>query len=126
MVELLQPIATLGPQAQLENGDIICFQKAVSENVIGTVAAAAASEASGASMSVSGVGTAAAGHTMDVEVDQQQQQQGAGVQQQPGLQQPGQQQQVVMQCRYPRVPEFLSYIRNRRLVSTSSLVGQSI
>eukprot|EP00879_Flechtneria_rotunda_P027398 GHRR01029346.1.p1 GENE.GHRR01029346.1~~GHRR01029346.1.p1 ORF type:complete len:247 (+),score=133.15 GHRR01029346.1:38-742(+) len=61
---------------------------------------------------------------------QQQQQQQVLQQPQPGrqqqlqtdqqqlLQQPGQQ---LLQCRYPSVPQFLSYIRNRRLVTFKKL-----
>lgn len=126
MVEQLQPLLSLGAQAELENGDIICFQKAVPDNAVGTAAASSAGSES-MKYEVSGAVAAAGPDGMEVEVDQQQQQQlGVGVvQQQAAVQQQaqrGQQQgqqggQQVMQCRYLRVPEFLSYIRNRRLVS---------
>jgi hypothetical protein len=106
-------------QAQLESGDIICFQKAVPD--LPPVAAAAA-DSSGL------IKSEPAG--MDLDEAEQQQQQQAGVQQsaqqQQDLQQQVLQQQLaavqdhphaeLLKCRYPRVPEFLSYICNRRLV----------
>jgi hypothetical protein len=111
--------------AQLESGDIICFQKAVPDLPPGHPAAAAA-DSSGL------IKAAPDGMELDEgSAEQQQQQQAAqqAVQQQQDLQKQVQQQQLaaaavqdhphseLLKCRYPRVPEFLSYIRNRRLVS---------
>jgi hypothetical protein len=108
-------------QAQLESGDIICFQKAVPDLPPGHPAAAA----DGSSSLIK-----AEPQSMDMDdgAAEQQQQQAAQqtAQQQQDLQQQVQQQLAAVQqhphaellkCRFPRVPEFLSYIRNRRLVS---------
>jgi hypothetical protein len=106
-------------QAQLESGDIICYQKAVPD-----LPAHPAASASDSNSLIK-----AEPQSMDVDegaVEQQQQAAPLTAQQQQDLQQQVQQQLVAVQqhphaellkCRYPRVPEFLSYIRNRRLVS---------
>lgn len=136
MVETLNPKATLHQTAQLETGDILCFQKAVplwqqqQQQQQQANLAAAAAAVSG--MSVEGHGSTTEADSMEVDAEQpQQQQQGALLpqQQQQHLQQQvlQQQQQLsqqqqdphaeLLQCRFPCVPEFLSYIRNRKLVS---------
>jgi hypothetical protein len=110
-------------QAQLESGDIIIFQKAVPDLPPGHPAAAAAADGSSSLIK-------AEPQSMDLDdgAAEQQQQQVAQLtaQQQQDLQAQVQQQLAAVQqhphaellkCRYPRVPEFLSYIRNRRLVS---------
>ncbi|KAF6255465.1 hypothetical protein COO60DRAFT_1641474 [Scenedesmus sp. NREL 46B-D3] len=125
MICAIDPQATLHQQAQLESGDIICFQKAVPDLPPGHPAAAAA-DSSGL------IKAASDGMELDEGAAEQQQQQQASqqaAQQQQDLQQQVQQQQQLaegvqqhphaelVKCRYPRVPEFLSYIRNRRLVT---------